>query len=138
MEEIWRSVCGYEGYYIVSNLGAVRALDRKVVRKDGVVQLRKGHLMVQTPNSDGYPMVNLLIAIEQTVLLKIWNGSLMPKMLRMQLNRGITYVPETCVGLIIQIIDPRRCVIIMLHIPSRRKLCWQDQVRKTVVPRPCE
>lgn len=59
MEEIWRSVCGYEGYYIVSNLGAVRALDRKVVRKDGVVQLRKGHLMVQTPNSDGYPMVNL-------------------------------------------------------------------------------
>ena len=28
MEEIWKDVVGYEGYYQVSNLGRVRSLDR--------------------------------------------------------------------------------------------------------------
>ena len=31
--EIWKDVVGYEGYYQVSNLGAVRSLDR--VKKSG-------------------------------------------------------------------------------------------------------
>ena len=30
MEEIWKDIPGYEGYYQVSNLGRVKSLDRKV------------------------------------------------------------------------------------------------------------
>ena len=30
MEEIWKDVIGYEGYYQVSNLGNVRSIDRYV------------------------------------------------------------------------------------------------------------
>ena len=30
MEEYWKDVIGYEGYYQVSNLGNVRSLDRKI------------------------------------------------------------------------------------------------------------
>ena len=35
MEEIWRPVKEYEGYYEVSNLGRVRSIDRVVVDKSG-------------------------------------------------------------------------------------------------------
>ena len=35
MEEIWRDIKGYEGYYQVSNLGKVRSLDRYIVNKKG-------------------------------------------------------------------------------------------------------
>lgn len=35
MEEIWRDIKGYEGYYQVSNLGRVRSLDRYIVNKKG-------------------------------------------------------------------------------------------------------
>ena len=33
MEEIWKPVEGYEGYYEVSNTGKVRSVDREVVLK---------------------------------------------------------------------------------------------------------
>ena len=29
MEEIWKDIVGYEGYYQVSNFGNVRSIDRK-------------------------------------------------------------------------------------------------------------
>ena len=40
-KEIWKPVKDYEGLYEVSNLGKVRALDRKVITKNGVVKIRK-------------------------------------------------------------------------------------------------
>ena len=30
MEEIWKPVVGYEGFYEVSNMGRVKSLERKV------------------------------------------------------------------------------------------------------------
>ena len=30
MNEIWKDVVGYEGYYLVSNLGRVKSVKRKV------------------------------------------------------------------------------------------------------------
>lgn len=30
MEEVWKDIKGYEGYYQVSNLGRVKSLDRYV------------------------------------------------------------------------------------------------------------
>ena len=41
MEEIWRPVKEYEGYYEVSNLGRVRSIDRVVVDKNGRQQFKK-------------------------------------------------------------------------------------------------
>lgn len=35
MQEIWKSVPGYEGFYEVSNFGQVRSIDRITLRKDG-------------------------------------------------------------------------------------------------------
>lgn len=59
MEEIWKDVQGFEGYYVVSNLGNVRALDRYILKSSGIVQPIAGHAMAQTLNSDGYPTVKL-------------------------------------------------------------------------------
>ena len=33
--EIWKDIPGYEGFYQVSDMGRVRSVDRKVVRKNG-------------------------------------------------------------------------------------------------------
>lgn len=38
IEEIWKPVVGYEGYYEVSNLGRVRSIPRTVIYKNGKTQ----------------------------------------------------------------------------------------------------
>ena len=53
--EIWRNVVGYEGLYMVSDLGNVRSLDR--IGADG--KLYKGKLKKQTINSRGYLQTKL-------------------------------------------------------------------------------
>lgn len=55
MEEVWKDIPGFEGYYQVSNLGKVRSLDR--VKSDGIRmkgRIRKTHL-----DSCGYELVQL-------------------------------------------------------------------------------
>lgn len=55
MEEIWKSVKGFEGYYEVSNLGRVRSVDRVIydkVRKCD--RLLKGRVLVPRDNGHGY------------------------------------------------------------------------------------
>lgn len=59
MEEIWKPVQGYEGYYSVSNFGNVYSIPRDVVRIDGVSQRRGGYLLKHLLNDDGYPTVHL-------------------------------------------------------------------------------
>lgn len=59
MEEIWKDVVGYEGYYEVSNLGNVRSVDREIVKSDGVVQPRRARAMAKSLNTDGYLTVKL-------------------------------------------------------------------------------
>lgn len=34
MQEIWKDISGYEGYYQVSNLGNVKSMERIVERKN--------------------------------------------------------------------------------------------------------
>ena len=41
MEEIWKDIKGYEGYYMISNLGRVKSLERDVYRKDGKISYHK-------------------------------------------------------------------------------------------------
>lgn len=59
MEEIWKAIKGYEGFYQVSNLGNVRSIDRDIVGKDGILQKRKGAIMQKTIINSGYYSVGL-------------------------------------------------------------------------------
>jgi ribosomal protein S10 len=53
MQEVWRSVKGFEGVYEVSNLGNVRRLDT-LVPFSGTLALRRGRQLKLTRNSKGY------------------------------------------------------------------------------------
>ncbi len=60
MDEEWRPVVGYEGYYEVSDLGRVRSLSRKYNRPSGEVKMT-GRILkhgVALPRP-GYPLVSL-------------------------------------------------------------------------------
>lgn len=55
MQEIWKDVVGYEGYYKVSNLGNVKSIDRK----DNIGRNRKGVNKIARDNGHGYLFVCL-------------------------------------------------------------------------------
>lgn len=60
MEEEWKDIRGYEGYYQISNLGRVKSLDRAVVYSDGRVRKFPGKIMALTDISNaGYIVVSL-------------------------------------------------------------------------------
>ena len=58
MAEVWKDVKGYEGQYIVSNLGNVRSLDRYVNTYHGP-RITLGQLLKQQKGRDGYNRVAL-------------------------------------------------------------------------------
>lgn len=55
MDEVWKPIAEYEGYYEVSNAGRVRSLDR--VLRNG--RLAPGRVLRATTNSRGYLLVSL-------------------------------------------------------------------------------
>lgn len=61
--EEWRSVIGWEGFYEVSSLGAVRSLDRivKMANRWGTVTARRsqGRTLAKAEDTFGYPQVVL-------------------------------------------------------------------------------
>lgn len=57
--EEFRDIPGWEGYYQVSNLGTVRSVDRAVGSVTGKVYYRKGKVLKQLLNEDGYMVVNI-------------------------------------------------------------------------------
>lgn len=59
MEEIWKDIPGYEGYYQVSNLGRVRSLDRVIIRKGNHKQTWRGCTLKNKTYSNGYKFVIL-------------------------------------------------------------------------------
>lgn len=50
MEEIWRDIKGYEGYYMVSNLGRVKSLDRYILKSNGRKEFNKGKIKTLSYN----------------------------------------------------------------------------------------
>jgi hypothetical protein len=64
MEEIWKPIKNYEGYYAVSNLGRIKSLKRKI---QPISKLGKAHtsyeikekILKAAKNSEGYLTVNL-------------------------------------------------------------------------------
>lgn len=55
----WRWIPGFRGYYKVSSRGRVKSVDRYTKHWRGGVTLRKGKLLKQTFDSDGYKFVSL-------------------------------------------------------------------------------
>lgn len=58
MEEIWKDVIGFEGYYQVSSLGRVKSLDRIVKNRFGE-RPHKGKILSYNLDKDGYKTVCL-------------------------------------------------------------------------------
>lgn len=59
MEEVWRDVVGYEGFYLVSNYGRVRSVDRMVGYKKKGLRIERGVEMTIHYDQDGYPRISL-------------------------------------------------------------------------------
>lgn len=58
--EIWKDVYGYEGYYIISNLGRIRSVDRVINGGRWGFEHRKGHdIKHKIDKREGRPMVKL-------------------------------------------------------------------------------
>lgn len=60
MEEIWKDIKGYEGWYQVSNLGRVKSLERTFVRKNGSSFKVKERILKYAFDHAGYPYVTLI------------------------------------------------------------------------------
>lgn len=54
INEVWKSIPGYEGVYEASNLGRVRSLDRYVNIGNDARKLLRGQLIQPSPHSRGY------------------------------------------------------------------------------------
>ena len=61
MEEIWKDIQGYEGFYQISNLGRVKSLERIVHKNNGVIQTRKERIMAERVSTDGYYIAKLTL-----------------------------------------------------------------------------
>jgi len=59
MKEEWKDVKGYEKLYMVSSLGRVKSLDRKVKTKNGNYQTYYGEIKKISLSTTGYYRVNL-------------------------------------------------------------------------------
>jgi len=56
---VWKDIPGYEGWYQISDTGVVSGVDRLVTRSDGQSAVRKGRIIKQVINDDGYAKVRL-------------------------------------------------------------------------------
>lgn len=59
MDELWKPIKGYEGYYEVSNKGRIRSLDRIVITSEGKKYPYKGKLIYLNLKKTGYYNVQL-------------------------------------------------------------------------------
>ena len=61
IEEIWKDIPDYEGYYQVSDLGRVRSLDRTVLTTNGQERFYKGRIMNPNVSNKGYKQYSLSV-----------------------------------------------------------------------------
>lgn len=59
MNEIWKDIPGYEGFYRISSFGGVKSLSRYTKCKSNSLRFRKERLLKQFPNTKGYLQVAL-------------------------------------------------------------------------------
>lgn len=72
MEEIWKDVIGYEGYYKASNMGNIKSVDRLIYcNRNKSNSLFKGKLKTGSEDKDGY----LSYGLSKNGLTKRFRGS---------------------------------------------------------------
>ena len=54
MEEIWKDIPGWEGFYAASNYGRIKSLDRTVDRSNGTSAMLNGKILKLRLNHNGY------------------------------------------------------------------------------------
>lgn len=62
MQEVWKDVAGYEGYYQVSNMGRVKGLDRYIRYSNGLERKVAGIVLKPNTDKDGYKTVTLTVS----------------------------------------------------------------------------
>lgn len=67
MQEIWKTVPGYEGYYDVSSLGRIRSHDRSTMRVDGKRFSKRGRILSLNLERKGYLSVRLCVERVHTI-----------------------------------------------------------------------
>ena len=58
MEEIWKDIKGYEGFYQVSNQGRVRSVEREICKSNNMKQISKSYIL-KFEKGKGYNYVHL-------------------------------------------------------------------------------
>jgi hypothetical protein len=76
MNEEWRNIKDYEGYYQISNLGNVKSLHRVVARRNHPPHTTKEKILALTPDSKGYFIVYLHKGIRKGHLVHklVWDA----------------------------------------------------------------
>lgn len=59
MSGVWKSIKGYEGLYMVSNLGEVKSVERIETCKNGHVRKRREKILIPFTSEKGYSIVSL-------------------------------------------------------------------------------
>ena len=68
IEEVWRDITGYEGYYQVSSEGRVKSLERTFIDKSGRKWTVKERILKPAPTKYGYLQLNLYAGGKQKAL----------------------------------------------------------------------
>jgi hypothetical protein len=58
-KEIWKDVAGFEGHYMVSSIGNVKSVDKKVKGGKSGLKLKKGKILKQITTYRGYKRVSM-------------------------------------------------------------------------------
>lgn len=59
--EIWKDIPGYEGYFMASNLGRIKSIDRTLIYPNGEEHKLKGRILIPKRSQVGYLRVNLSV-----------------------------------------------------------------------------
>lgn len=59
LEETWKSVKGWKGYYSISSNGRIKSHARRILKSNGQIQLITEKFLRHQFDSDGYPFVTL-------------------------------------------------------------------------------
>ena len=65
MEEVWKDVVGYEGFYKISNKGNIKSLDRYITQSNGFRYLCKGKNLTPHKEKNGYLRVGIAIDLKR-------------------------------------------------------------------------
>lgn len=52
LNEIWKDIPGYEGFYEVSNLARIRSVDRCIIKSNGIKEYHKQEIIKCRPNTN--------------------------------------------------------------------------------------